>query len=221
MNPINLEIIDETTKKFADDPELAKRILWWLRNGHSCERWFQFEWAYKLQSVLESRYQNAYSVGCERDYMDVVIYRQPFTQKPFTQLPLNKQNDFAGIEIKWCGNWAVSGSKGSIAETQKDFQKIHNKYNCPVLALSVWLFVTPSENNGPFYSWIAKQIKKEKVNIETLKHNLTSLDPHIETGPYTIECPSDFGKLEMFCIGFYNDKAKSQLTPYGLETTRP
>ena len=67
MNPINSEIIDETTKKFADDPEVAKRLLWWLRNGHSCERWFQFEWAYKLESILESRYQNAYSVGCERD----------------------------------------------------------------------------------------------------------------------------------------------------------
>ena len=100
MNPINSEIIDETTKKFADDPEVAKRLLWWLQNGHSCERWFQFEWAYKLESVLESKYKNTYSVGCERDRIDIVIYRQPFDP----ERPLYEQNIFAGIELKW---WAI------------------------------------------------------------------------------------------------------------------
>ncbi len=114
---------------------MAKRLLWWLQNGHSCERWFQFEWAYKLESVLENKYKNAYSVGCERDRIDIVIYRQPF--KP--ERPLNEQTIFAGIELKWCGNWAT---KSSIAETQKDLENIHNgiKYYTPVLALSFWLF---------------------------------------------------------------------------------
>lgn len=203
MDPLNREIIAETTKKFAYDHEVANRLLWWLRNGHSCERWFQFEWAYKLESVLESKYKDTYSVGCERDRIDIVIYRQPDLKHP-----LYEQNIFAGIELKWCGNWAT---KSSIAETQKDLGNIRKgiKYNTPVIALSFWLFVTPSENNGPFYSWIAKHIKEEKVDRETLKQKLTSLGPDIETGPYTIECPSDFGKLEMFCIGFYNDRAKS------------
>jgi len=174
--------------------------------GHSCERWFQFEWAYKLESVLESRYQNTYSVGCERDYIDIVIYQQPFK----AELPLNEQKVFAGIELKWCGNWSA---KNSVAETQKDFQNIRKdkKYNCPVLALSVWLFVTPSENNGPFYSWIAKLIKKEKVDRETLEKKLTSLDYDIKTGPSVIYCPTNFGKLEVFCIGAYNDEAKIQV----------
>jgi len=205
MDPLNREIIAETTKKFACDHEVANRLLWWLRNGHSCERWFQFEWAYKLESVLKSKYNNTYSVGCERDRIDIVIYREPFDPEH----PLYEQNIFAGIELKWCGNWAT---KSSIAETQKDLENIRKgiKYSTPVIALSFWLFVTPSENNGPFYSWIAKHIKEEKVDRETLKQKLTSLGPDIETGPYTIECPSDFGKLEMFCIGFYNDKAKAK-----------
>ncbi|OQW33057.1 MAG: hypothetical protein A4E19_06850 [Nitrospira sp. SG-bin1] len=203
MNPINREIIDETTKKFADDPEVANRLLWWLRNGHSCERWFQFEWAYKLESVLKGQLPDTYSIGCERNGVDIVIYEKPF------KFPLDQQNVSAGIEIKWCGNWSATSS---VAETRKDLKKIQEniKYNYPALALSFWLFATPSENNDPFYSWIAKQIKKGKVNSETLKRNLTSLGPDIETGPYTIECPSDFGKLEMFCIGFYNDKAKAK-----------
>lgn len=205
MDPLNREIIAETTKKFACDHELANRLLWWLRNGHSCERWFQFEWAYKLESVLENKYKNTYSVGCERDRIDIVIYRQRFQpERPLI---------FAGIELKWCGNWAVNGRKGSIAETRKDFQNVRKdkKYNCPVLALSVWLFVTPSENSGPFYSWIDKQIKAEKVDQQTLMQNLVSFEPDIKTGPYEIECPSDFGTLEIFCIGVYNDKAKSQM----------
>ncbi len=206
MNPINPEIIDETTKKFADDPEVAKRLLWWLQNGHSCERWFQFEWAYKLESVLESRYQNACSVGCERDRIDIVIYQRPF---PKPELPLYQQTISAGIELKWCGNWATASS---IADTRKDLQNIlqDTKYNCPVLALSFWLFVTPSETNDPLYSWIAKQIKAERVNREILKEKLDLLKPDIETGAYAIACPSGFGKLEMFGIGFYNKKAKSQ-----------
>ena len=203
MNPINSEIIDETTKKFADDPEVAKRLLWWLQNGHSCERWFQFEWAYKLESVLESKYKNTYSVGCERDRIDIVIYRQPFDP----ERPLYEQNIFAGIELKWCGNWAT---KSSIAETQKDLENIRKgiKYNTPVLALSFWLFVTPSEDNGPLYSWIAKLITKEKTDRETLGKKLTSLEYDIKVGPYPINCPPNFGELEVFSIGFYNDKAK-------------
>lgn len=210
MDPLNREIIAETTKKFACDHELAKRLLWWLQNGHSCERWFQFEWAYRLKLVLESKYKNTYSVGCERDYIDIVIYQQPFTQHPFTELPLNKQNVFAGIEIKWCGNWATASS---IAETQKDLANMHKgiKYFTPVLALSFWLFITPSESNGPLYSWIAKQIKKEKTDRETLKQKLRSLGYDIKVGPYAIDCPRKFGELEIFCIGSYNDSAKSQL----------
>lgn len=206
MNPLNHKIIDETTKKFADDPEVAKRILWWLRDGYSCERWFQFEWAYKLETVLKEQCQDTYWVGCERDYIDIVIYQNPF--KP--ELPLRQQEYSSGIELKWCGNWSVNGSKGSIAETQKDFRKIRKdkKYNCPVLALSVWLFVTPSENDGPFYSWIDKQIKKEKVDQQTLEQRLTSLEYDIEIGPHPINCRPNLHKLKVFCIGVYNDKVK-------------
>lgn len=208
MNPINSEIIDETTKKFADDPEVAKRLLWWLRNGHSCERWFQFEWAYKLQLVLKSRYQNAYSVGCERDYIDIVIYQQPFTQQPFTKLPLNKQNVFAGIEIKWCGNWATTSS---IEDMCKDLEKIrtHKKYCYPTLALSVWLWATPSQSNDPFYSWISQQIQKEKIPYATLREKLLRLMPVFWTESFLIDGGPAFQELKVFCIGFSNERMKS------------
>lgn len=212
MNPLTREIIDKTTKKFADDPEVVNRLLWWLGNGHSCERWFQFEWAYKLESVLESRYQSTYSVGCERDRIDVVIYQQTF--KP--ERPLYEQEIFAGIELKWCGNWSAANS---IAETRKDIGNMRKgtKYKCPVLALSVWLLVTPSEDNGPLYSWIAKQIKKERINREALIQIITDLQSDFQTEPYAVNCPSNLGRLEVFCIGTYNDMAKNQVTSPGEE----
>jgi hypothetical protein len=205
MNPINSEIIDETTKKFADDPEVAKRLLWWLRNGHSCERWFQFEWAYILESVLSSRYPDTYSVGCERNGVDIVVCKKPFKD----DRPLYQQDVSAGIEIKWCGNWAAANS---IAETQKDLRKIREdiKYNYPALALSVWLFATPSQINDPFYSWIAKQIKEGKVDRKTLEQKITSLKPDFMTRSFPIACSKPFSELEIFCVGFYNDKAKSK-----------
>jgi hypothetical protein len=204
MNPINSEIIDETTKKFADDPEVAKRLLWWLRNGHSCERWFQFEWAYKLQSVLERECPDTYSIGCERKYVDIVIYKKPFKQ----ELALNQQNVFAGIEIKWCGNWATASS---IADTEKDFSKIREtlRYSYPALALSVWLFATPFQNNDQSYSWIGEQIKNEKINRETLDDRLTSLKYDFRTKPSAITGLRAFGELEIFCVGLYNERAKS------------
>lgn len=202
MNSLDKKIIDETTKRFADDPEVANRLFWWLQHGFSCERWFQFEWAFKLESVLKCRYPGTYVVGCERDRIDVVIYQQPFQP----ERPLYQQNYSAGIELKWCGNWSANSS---IAETEKDLQNIREniKYSCPVLALSVWLFATPSQNSNPFYSWITKQIQKEMVNWETLQQKLTSLECNFMIGPYEIACQPGFGKLEIFCVGFYNEKA--------------
>lgn len=163
MNLLDQEIIDTTTKKFAGDLEVANRILWWLRHGQSCERWFQFEWAYRLETVLKSEFPEAYSVGCERNFVDIVIY------KSFkSSIPLYESSVSAGIEIKWCGNWSAANS---IAETEKDLRKIREniKYNYPALALSAWIFATPAEKNDPLYSWVAKQIKAEKVDQPTLK----------------------------------------------------
>ena len=204
MDVLNAEIIKETTKEIADNPEMVQRLLWWLRHGQSCERWFQFEWAYRLESVLGKRFPSTYLVGCERDWVDIVVYQQ--TSKP--ELALNQQKVYAGIELKWCGNWSASNS---IAETEKDLRKTREnvKYSYPVLALSIWLFATPSQNNDPSYSWIAKQIKKEKINWETLDPKLYSLKPDFRTDPFKIDCPKDFGKLEIFCVGFYNEKARS------------
>lgn len=74
---LDARIIEETTKSFATDPEVGCRLSWWLRHGQSCERWFQFEWAYRLELVLEKECPAAYSVGCERKYVDIVIYEKP------------------------------------------------------------------------------------------------------------------------------------------------
>ena len=207
MELLAVDIIEETTRNFANDPEVGRRLLWWLRHGQSCERWFQFEWAYRLESVLENRFPRTCWVGFERNRVDIVVYRKPF--KPHRAL--YQQDISAGIEIKWCGNWAAADS---IKETKKDLVKIrtHDKYSYPALALSVWLLATPSQSNDPFYFWISQQIESEKVSWEVLDKELRALKPDIRIEPVPISIPIDgkpcFSEFKIFCVGFFNDRAK-------------
>lgn len=53
MNPIEISVLHLATKIIVKAPHFEEKINWWLHSAHSTERWFQFEWAFQLQQVLD------------------------------------------------------------------------------------------------------------------------------------------------------------------------
>jgi hypothetical protein len=231
MNLLDKSIIGRATQEFASDPKISKRLSWWLLHGQSCERWVQFEWAYRLQGVLQKEFPSTY-VGFERYRIDVVIYKGPpydISTNAWQQL----QDIKAGIELKWFGSWAFD-IKYSIDEFKEDIKKIkgETKYPFPALALAIFLVAKPKAATGSPdpYAWISKQVngKKRKGSNDEIKgfydysemrdklfQAMLDQKPvqgrdYFEAGPYPITA-QDFEKLEIWSVGFYNDKAKLAL----------
>lgn len=173
MNLLSKDIINKATEKFACDIEAGKRLSWWLLNGQSCERWVQFEWAYRLQEVLRTNlFPNTY-VGCEKNFIDVVLYDgSPFdpSKNDWQQLGDIK----AGIELKWFGSWSFD-MQYSIKPLKDDLKKINDesKYLFPALALAIVLVAKPkAAGSSPTpYAWISRKVdgKKRKGGSEKIK----------------------------------------------------
>ena len=210
MNPLDRSVIEKVIQDFARDPEIVKRLAWWLKGAHNCERWFQFEWAFRLDSHLQDLFPERYLVACEKHKrIDVVVYELPL---PVAKKDILEDNSPAyAVELKWFRNWWVN--EGELEKLKDDVIKI-NTYKIPALALATWLFVAPTEDNESFYCWISKLIrtgegvanfsalenkgKKDTLNGMAFKYNF-------KIGP--ISCPHHpaFGELELWTVGFYNE----------------
>src|SRR5436190_23638960 len=96
VEPLSEKVISDVTREFLNVPGCSAKLAWWLQDGHACERWLQFEWAYLLQNALRQRYV----VACEVDRVDIVCYPEPFD-------PLAgwKTDPGAAIEVKFDGTW--------------------------------------------------------------------------------------------------------------------
>lgn len=145
-NALNLQDLENASKKLAALADFGPRLRWWLLGGHSAERWIQFEWAFQLHQLLEPQF----AVLCEIDRVDIAI-----VDASSKTVPLWKNEQHARIELKFWGNWWVSAKQG--ADLQIDREKIDN-YNMP--AVAVVLFLTVEMDELPdTHKWIREQIE--------------------------------------------------------------
>lgn len=198
MNPLSRETLEETLRVFGSDPSISERLAWWLGHGQSCERWFQFEWAYRLARHLTSRF----FVACEHKRIDVAIFPSTPQSAPWSNKP------YAGIEIKWLGNWYVD----TFAGIRKDVDKV-DRFDFPAMALAVWLSAGPKPSSSA-YSWLMSQVEKGigKAEFSQIRPSVVAAvgrEPEVEA---TASCFShrDFETLELHAIGFQNALARGE-----------
>lgn len=190
-HPLSQETIANVTRAFAQDPYTVNRLVWWIRHGFACERWFQFEWSYRLSEYLS----NTYEVGCEHKRMDIAIFKKQ---------GIDWEKPSAGVEIKWFGNWWVDTTFKTL---QADIEKV-SKHDFPALALAVWFFVKP-KTMVTSYKWIESQIEKKGllriVDLQSKVVKNLGRKPSVEL---TVSCNAhtDFNKLDLHVMGFPNDK---------------
>jgi len=200
LHPVSQGILTRVLQQFAEDDRIVERPAWWAQHGHSCERWLQFELAFLLNQELRSTY---YAVGCERNYVDIVIFSAADPESPFS-----KQIPLADIELKWYANWWF---KDEGAWLLNDVEKIDG-YLRPALALGVWLFVTP-KSNASRYRWILEQVNKG-IGVKT-RHDACTTLSHSPYGPPEIEafaqCANheDFDSMSLWAAGYFNKAAGS------------
>jgi hypothetical protein len=92
---IGPSILEAATRRLVGCADFGPRLHWWLQRGHSCERWLQFEWAYRLEQEVRPA---GFAVICEHCRLDVSLVTVGGL------LPFWKQQPAAGIELKWWGN---------------------------------------------------------------------------------------------------------------------
>lgn len=129
------------TFALAKDAPFADRLAWWLRGAHAAERWFQFEWAYRLQDEVTPDW----SVVCEVQTVDVVVRPVRDDSAP----------PAAGVEIKWYGNWWVD----DLSMVRSDIDKIGNNQDVPCAAALFFLDVEPKPD-VEWLAWLPTQRKR-------------------------------------------------------------
>jgi hypothetical protein len=143
-------------KQMLDVPYGIEKIEWWLQFAHANERWLQFELGFWLSKQLG----DGYAVGCEQNYVDLVI----FERKPDV-FPLWNNFPIANLELKCPGNWYVI--KDVFPNIEADVRKIE-KTELPGIAMVIWFFACPNKSAHP-YSWITEQIEVKKQGLDSPK----------------------------------------------------
>ncbi|CUS39302.1 hypothetical protein [Candidatus Nitrospira nitrificans] len=194
----------------------------------------QFEWAYRLQAILRHDLSTEVYIGCEKQFIDIVIYNGPPFGSSKDNPSTNEWQKFpdirAGIELKWLGSWSFD-MRFSINPLMDDLRKINdeNKYPFPVLSLALILIAQPRADPGSStqYAWITAQVNQKKgkgsserkgfYDYSEMREKLFRAMPdqklvhgrdYIEMGPYPIKA-KEFEKLELRSLGFYNNRAKA------------
>ena len=124
--------------------------------AHSAERWLQFQYAYALDLEFRSKHPGRWAVGCECQFVDIVVAEIPSGDQRDT--PIWDRKAAAKLELKVNGNWYTIGN--TFSDIEKDLQKVDG-YDVPSAALSFWFFVRPTSAN-PVYHWIDRQIKSRR-----------------------------------------------------------
>jgi hypothetical protein len=195
---ISQDVFKRALVKLAGDANVVDRLVWWSQHAHSSERWLQFELAYRLEQELSLHH----AVGCERGFVDIVMYDGADLPDPFwTRQPV------AGIELKWYANWWFKDRASGLV---KDKAKT-DRYNFPALALGVWLFAEPARNCSSRYRWINRAIAKghgvrsADVVRATLHPTLGSPDVDIQA---SCVAPAEFAQMFLLAIGYFNNAAR-------------
>lgn len=131
-------------------PMLPDKLAWWLLQGNSIERWFQFELAFQMNCLL----QKSHIVLCEQQWKDIVVIKQP----PEFQ-PLSKNKAEVAIELKMFGNWHVTDHQSRVLSedvVKVDRYALEEKISS--MALVIWVIATPKDTSVN-YGWLMKQVR--------------------------------------------------------------
>ena len=192
---LTLKDLEEASKKLAAVADFGPRLRWWLLGGHSAERWIQFEWAFRLHQLLESKF----AVLCEIDRVDISIVDA--CTKPE---PLWKKDPGAKIELKFWGNWWVKAKQR--ADLKTDLEKI-NGYEVP--AVAVVLFPMVEKGSLPGHEWIREQIEA-RSGVKDIPGLLKKLqqepDKIYETA---VDCGHESPSAKLYTLVFCNKEMPS------------
>jgi len=177
----------------ASDEAVVARIAWLAKRGFSSERWFQFEYAYRLERLLLGEY----AVGCEETGRRDIVLRS-----------LGSQSTDLATEIKWYASWYIREEQ--VAGFVNDIKKVES-YTCPALALCVCLMAQP-RSGSESYSWILDQTKKG-WGVRTREELIKRIwNPQLGPRDIEVECPClphpEFEQLSLFALAYRNDAAR-------------
>jgi hypothetical protein len=205
IDPIPLQSISAAVRGLASDSEVTERFAWWAQHAFSSERWIQFELAFRLDRELETRA----SVGCEKNWCDIVIYA-PTTGMEW----IDAARYSAAIELKWYANWWV---KDSGALFRDDVRKVRD-YTMPALALCLALIAWPKEAASRYqrYSWIRDAVGNRNgvQTADEVQGILQSTIPEEPDIREVVPCHphDDFEVLSLLVLGYLNDPARALST---------
>lgn len=198
-HPVTQQVIATAIKQLADDCKFVERLAWWAQHAHASERWIQFELAFLIDRALSPKY----AAGCERGYVDIVIYDGADAVGT-----LWLQAPHSGVELKWYANWWFKDrGAGLLADVAKTVD-----LDRPTLALGIWLFAIP-KSGSPRYRWILEQAARIGVatpdDVRAILARSDYGSPHIETPATKCAEHSEFKSMTLWSAGYFNNIARS------------
>lgn len=178
---LNASLLIDVLDRFLNQPGCYDKLKWWLLFGPSVERWFQFEYGFRLNEQLGSDYV----VGYERSVVDLVVHH-----RKSDRFPVWDNEVVANIELKVAGNWHTD--KRTFQDIIVDQRKVEKCDQLPSplpgVVLVFWFFATPNPS-AKCYGWIASQVATR------VKRRLAFPTPESIEERMTMECNGAFEKI--------------------------